>query len=209
MGTKCYLLERTNKVERHLRVYESGDCNRENHSYHNSMFFLDRIEGTFNQEGYIETKEEDWDRNDPRFKMICDHCGGAFISGTKQLFIESLYIDTRNGNLVTIKSAEPGAMWDAWWMSKHCKDSKDNMWVGPEDRKSLMCKLPDGHEWHIDGQASNCTMKNDHIHKCWVRHGTPPNLTVDKNGHTCQAGAGSIQSPKWHGFLTNGILDIH
>jgi hypothetical protein len=31
-------------------------------------------------------------------------------------------------------------------------------------------------------------------------------LTVDKNGDTCAAGAGSILTPAWHGFLRNGEL---
>jgi hypothetical protein len=39
-----------------------------------------------------------------------------------------------------------------------------------------------------------------------VRHGTPPDVTVDKNGLTCNAGGGSIQVPGWHGFLRNGEL---
>lgn len=43
-------------------------------------------------------------------------------------------------------------------------------------------------------------------HKCWVREGVPPRLTVGKNGVTCGAGAGSILTPKWHGFLRDGKL---
>jgi hypothetical protein len=55
-------------------------------------------------------------------------------------------------------------------------------------------------------RASNCTMPNDMLHRCWVRHGNPPMITVDKNGPTCGAGAGSILSGNWHGFLRNGEL---
>ena len=29
---------------------------------------------------------------------------------------------------------------------------------------------------------------------------------VDKNGETCAAGAGSIASAGYHGFLVNGVL---
>jgi hypothetical protein len=39
-----------------------------------------------------------------------------------------------------------------------------------------------------------------------VRHGEAPNITVDKNGVTCGAGAGSIQCGSYHGFLRNGEL---
>lgn len=65
------------------------------------------------------------------------------------------------------------------------------------------------HHWHIDYRASNCTMKDDKDHRCWVRHGTVgEKLTVDKNGKTCAAGAGSffMDNQRWHGFLRNGVL---
>jgi len=59
----------------------------------------------------------------------------------------------------------------------------------------------------IDSRASNCTLPDDNVHKCWVRHGEAPNFTVDKNGATCAAGAGSIQTSNWHGFLRNGVFE--
>lgn len=76
------------------------------------------------------------------------------------------------------------------------------------DGRGLICVCPDGHHWFIDGRASNCTMKDDKVHRCWVRHGKPEDgtLHVDKNGNTCSAGAGSIQTPHWHGFLHHGEL---
>lgn len=66
-----------------------------------------------------------------------------------------------------------------------------------------------GHHWYIDYRASNCTMKEDKVHRCWVRHGTiGERLTVDKAGNTCQAGGGSffMDGQKWHGFLQDGWL---
>jgi hypothetical protein len=65
------------------------------------------------------------------------------------------------------------------------------------------------HHWYIDYRASNCTMKDDKEHRCWVRHGTVgEKVTVDKNGKTCGAGAGSfyMDNQRWHGFLRNGAL---
>jgi hypothetical protein len=78
-----------------------------------------------------------------------------------------------------------------------------------DDRRSLVVKCPDGHDWMIDARASNCTMKDDNLHHCWVRHGRPEdgNLHVDKNGLTCAAGGGSIDTGKWHGHLHNGELN--
>lgn len=67
--------------------------------------------------------------------------------------------------------------------------------------------LPNGHEWNVDSRASNCTMKEDRLHRCWVRHGEPPLVTANKQGgRTCAAGAGSIAVPGYHGFLNNGVL---
>jgi len=99
-----------------------------------------------------------------------------------------------------------GAMWRAIWMPKNW--DWDN-----ESEPHLIVRCPNGpddaaSDWDVDSRASNCTLPNDKTHRCWVRHGTPPNITVDKAGETCQAGAGSIQMPKWHGFLRNGVLDV-
>lgn len=63
-----------------------------------------------------------------------------------------------------------------------------------------------GGRWVIDSRASNCGSPYDYNHRCWIRHGEPPNITVDKNGATCSAGAGSIQCGSYHGFLQNGEL---
>lgn len=113
-----------------------------------------------------------------------------------------------------------GAMWNATWLADH-EDYR-----GP-DGKSI-CVITPGGEWMIDGRASNCNSpcKNcgvaykDHLdndlaghyyedsrpHKCWIRHGIPPNLTVNKVGITCGAGAGSIIRGDYHGYLINGSL---
>lgn len=98
----------------------------------------------------------------------------------------------------------PGAMYFATWY-RHGDNSGlygwdwDNLLSPP-----LLVVTPSGREWNIDSRASNCTMTNDRQHRCWVRHGDPPNVTVDKNGVTCGAGAGSIVSGDYHGFLRNG-----
>jgi hypothetical protein len=69
---------------------------------------------------------------------------------------------------------------------------------------------PEGHRWDTNGRASNCTMKDDGLHRCWVVHGRPElgeKVTVDKVGVTCGAGGGSIDTGRWHGMLTNGVLE--
>ena len=68
----------------------------------------------------------------------------------------------------------------------------------------LMAILPNGDHWNIDSRANNCALPNDRLHRCWVRTGEIPNITVGNDGNTCKAGAGSILSGSYHGFLTNG-----
>lgn len=73
--------------------------------------------------------------------------------------------------------------------------------------RHLHVVLPNGMHWDMDGRASNCTQPDDRAHRCWVRHGDPPNVHVDKHGRTCSAGAGSIQMGTYHGFLHQGRLE--
>ena len=116
--------------------------------------------------------------------------------------MDRIYRRTDTGEEMTLSEATPGAMWYADWMLELGHDE----WVGP-DGHSLVVKCPNGTDWAIDSRASNCTLPNDSKHKCWIRHGTPPNITVDKNGLTCAAGAGSIQAGDYHGFLRAGQFD--
>jgi hypothetical protein len=107
-----------------------------------------------------------------------------------------LYRRAETAETFRLSEAPVGAMWDAtWWPIK-----------GPDGR-TVVVRLPGNHDWVIDGRAANCAMPNDDDHRCWVRHGEPPDLTVDKCGVTCAAGAGSILVPTYHGFLRNGFLE--
>jgi hypothetical protein len=101
------------------------------------------------------------------------------------------------GGLWPLHSAPAGAIWFAPWMEDHCKGF---------DGKCLVVRTPGG-DWMIDSRASNCGLPNDTEHRCWIRHGEAPNITVDKQGKTCSAGAGSIVCGKYHGFLRNGFLE--
>ena len=82
-----------------------------------------------------------------------------------------------------------GAMWDATWKKRKGFDGR-----------AICVLLPGRYFWSIDSRCSNCSKPKDESHRCWIRHGEPPDLTVDKNGDTCSAGAGSIIIPGWHGF---------
>lgn len=122
---------------------------------------------------------------------------------------EFIWSEAKPGALLIEQANEYGAMSDT---------GQDGLYI--------ICKTPGG-DWHIDTRAGNCNMackncgvaQNLHdssgcglfedsaAHRCWVRHGIPPNITVDKNGVSCSAGAGSINfEGKFHGFLRDGVL---
>jgi hypothetical protein len=189
VGTRAY-----------LRLYWGDDCpNCDSHGspgYHNAMVRLGDTEKLDDWSFMGEPRDH---LGDPRWPTKCDHCGKvAPADATRQVFRDHIY-DTPSGKL------EPGCLYWADWYRSHDAGGgcvfHDNC-----DGRHLMATLPNGCQWDIDGRANNCTMKEDRSHRCWVRHGEPPNVTVDKNGATCSAGAGSIQAGDYHGFLTAGIF---
>ena len=107
--------------------------------------------------------------------------------------------DPQPGDVWERSFHEPGAPW-CW---ANCSGA--NTFVILPNRRSFDC----------DMRASNCTMLDDRHHRCWVKHGSAAgrDLHLDKDGLTCQAGAGSILSygveamydrpalPGWHGYL--------
>lgn len=216
-ATPTYWLEPTDTVAVGLRRYAHGDqsgftCQS---GYHSALVFTGEAEARFNSNSERRTLAEppSTPRDDPRWPTHCGRgCGYRFTDDDEwQDWSELIYRRTDTGERVTLReprpdavnapsSAPPGACWDAWWMPQG--------WRGP-DGIALMVRCPNGHDWHVDGRASNCTMPDDNIHKCWVRHGDPREcrVTVDKNGATCAAGAGSIQAgDDYHGFLIDGVF---
>lgn len=198
--TKCFYIEKTGRAKRYARRYhsssdESEKCDKSGYGYHNIMIFIDEIQEETNPEGYIHTTEL------PAGTIFPTHCSCGYEftdKDAKQTFQESLYVNKETGEETTLEAAKPGAMWDGWWYSDMFKGN---------DGRCLIVKLPNGRDWIIDSRASNCTKPEDTTHKCWPRSGTPPNITVGKEfGNTCSAGAGSIMSGDYHGFLRNGYL---
>jgi hypothetical protein len=134
----------------------------------------------------------------------CDapHDYDADDGSWRSLRTHNWYRRADTGEALRLQDAPPGAIWNAEWMMRSGTTTADGRY--------LVCRLPDGHDWAIDSRASNCGRPEDADHDCWCRHGDPPDLTVDKNPEpgrsTCTAGAGSIATPGWHGFLRNGHL---
>jgi hypothetical protein len=211
--TQTFWLEPTSEVARGLRRYASGTDFTCGGGYHSALVYLDRVPVTYRGDGERRhlAPLEPFDRTDPRWPTTCHHCAYEFTeTNTWQDWQELIYRRTSDGQDFVLHStagadvlgapaAPPGATWDAWWMPSAWKN---------RDGRYLMVRLPDGHDWAVDSRASNCGLPLDNEHRCWVRHGDPRecHVTVDKDGPTCSAGAGSIQSPNWHGFLRDGVL---
>lgn len=187
---KCFFLEPTNKYKISYRAYVSSDkckCSNE-YGYHNYSELIEYIEA----DEFPVTKPMEYDET----KINKCSCGYEFKKGdTFQRFVERVYVD-KDGKEYLHREFPVGAMFYSDWLN--------DIFPGPDGR--CLTVITPGGEWNIDGRASNCTMPEDKIHRCWVRHGTPPNITVDKNGNTCRAGAGSIAQKNYHGFLRNGFL---
>lgn len=210
MKIPCFWLEPTDKSQLYLRRFHvsSESCSKSGHGYHNAKIPFGIQPVRKNAEGYhLGYDDLKPAPNDSRWPTHCA-CGYAFTpEDAYQVFNDSIYRRTDTGEEIPRREAPAGALWRAWWLEPHT--------VGP-DGICLMCLTPGG-EWCIDDRASNCTMPDDNVHKCWVRHGDPTDplglktgqpLHVDKNGLTCQAGAGSIQCGNYHGFLHAGHLTL-
>jgi len=201
MGIRCFWLEPTDRQRLYLRRYNGKLPCSESMSYHNAMVEIGESIETFDKEKrrWVDDGRTAKDFiGDPRWPKNCS-CGYVFADTDEwQLFSSHIYRRTDTGEEMTLRDAPDGAMWEAIWYS----DIPG--WCG-DDGRAIICRVPNKHDWHIDGPCSNCTRPNE-PHRCWVRHGEPPNLTVDKNGNTCSAGAGSILTSEWHGYLRNGEL---
>jgi hypothetical protein len=208
MPYKCFLVEGTDSSMLYLRRYCDGPCSQMagEHSYHNAMFLIGEVqelrvpcEHESCPNGHLELpKSCEVTSTDPRWPSQCE-CGVVFGEGvTFQHFTRRLYRNPETGEKWEQAKLPVGAMYFDDWMPR-------TFWWDNFQGQHLHVITPGG-EWNIDSRCSNCTLPNDRTHRCWVRHGAAPNIHVDKNGHTCSAGAGSIVCGKYHGFLHNGFL---
>jgi hypothetical protein len=205
MTVTCFWLEPTDRARVGLRRYVSSSSGKTcplPHGYHDWTVYLGETpipriqEGGRPHWGPVEFAYPG--RDDPRWPAACP-CGYVFEPDDQwQEWDAPLYRRADTGDLTPLREAPDGAMWDAWWMPEWSHRGPDGL--------CLVVKCPGGHDWIIDGRASNCTMPDDNEHRCWVRHGEPPMITVDKDGLTCAAGAGSIQAGNYHGFLRDGAF---
>jgi hypothetical protein len=192
---RCFLIEPTDRVRMSLRRYSAsgglqGECPV--HGYHNASAEIgdDALAAMPKISKYVygAVHGDLWPHDDPRWPTHCA-CGYAFTpSDNWQFNPDTLYRRADTGELMTDRSAPPGALRYAGWLH----DFGGGYQPGP-DGKHLQCKLPDGRWWVIDGPASNAP--RDQVG--WTRTGTVPDVTARP----------SIQTPGYHGFLTDGWLE--
>lgn len=213
MATRCFWLEPTDTVRRWLRRYTSNHSGKWTcaDGWHEAFLLFgdapaiweDSEFGTRKRRVVRNTESDRPIDDDMRWPVKCDKCDFRFAPNeVRQFFYALLYKRADTGEVLPLRDAPPGAMWDAWWLH----DLRGGYLPGnTPDGRVIMVKCPNGHDWCIDSRASNCTLPNDNDHHCWIRHGEPPDLVVDKSGGpTCSAGAGSIMAGDYHGFLGIG-----
>jgi hypothetical protein len=233
---KVFWIEPVAKYRHEIRRFAHSDVQCPAKPYgmscHDARVPLGDVESAESLSGYNAAADgtDSWKsdhitRADVRWPSHCA-CGYAFADDDAwQVNYEPLYEakgGPHDGALFTLRDAPPGAMWDATWLH-------DVEWAVGPDGIALHVQLPNGIPWNVDHEASNCTrtqwlpgtyvgedgierhaekMWKGRTHYCWIRHGDPRTgeIHVDKNGDTCAAGAGSILSGSYHGFLHNGYL---
>lgn len=214
MPYRVFWLDDTDKVILQLRRYTKHDekpCGRSPFGHRASVDLDGEHDALYSDAdekimAYIDPTPyrelEDWPKQ-------CEDCDYVFTTDDEwHVAQESVYVRRDTGERMTLRHAPIGAMWDAKWMGE---------WRRGPDGICLTVRTPGG-DWDVDGRAHNCGNKDEKWsdpghHYCWVRHGDPRNdpssVHVDKNGHTCNAGAGSIALGNWHGFLHRGMLDVN
>lgn len=145
-----------------------------------------------------------------RLVKVIDHRIMVHFKGGKESIEFKRSIDGKY-NVDEISKAHPDWIGCGSWPVYDTEDGElhpgDMFWhYNYKGVDHLHLVLPNGIHWDIDSRASNCTLPEDNEHKCWVRHGEPPEITVDKKGLTCSAGAGSIQAGDFHGYLIRGYI---
>lgn len=140
--------------------------------------------------------------DDVKFPTVCDACKKPFKEDARQMISrDRAYVGPVGERRRFQEWLDiPGTMFDYFHMRGHSK-------YGGPDGLILAVICPCKTFWVIDGPCNNCTLPDDTEHRCWPRKGEPPNITVGKPYYkTCSAGAGSILTPHWHGFLRDGYL---
>jgi len=185
---RCFMLEPIGRAKRGLRRFSLRDdapCSI--HGYHTAVVMIEDGPCTRDDNGYLPLGDS-WPHDDPRWPTHCA-CGYAFTADDRwQLYVEELYRRADTGEEYTLQllgndgAAPAGAMWYAPWFGE--------LWQGP-DGKTLMVRLPSGHDWCVDGPSASDGY--------WTRTGTVPNITA-------MPSIWDKRPNGYHGWLQDGVL---
>jgi hypothetical protein len=139
------------------------------------------------------------DHPDAAWPDRCDACAMPSPPDASRSIERRRLYDTVTGE------PEPGDLYWADWFGCDERGGRCVHGWSNCDGVHLLAVLPSSALFDLDGRAANCNQPHDTIHRCWVRHGQPPDITVDKRGLTCGAGGGSIFAHDFHGYLRDGV----
>lgn len=226
----CIFLTPNGKAAVSLRRYASGTkCPTSGLGYHNVAVNIGTEDAP--PEGRSHA-DDDHPRDDARWPARCS-CGYEFgPHDAWQRNVHLLYKRSDGGEPVTLRDAPVGSMWFATWFRgspEYTGPDGETLtvrlpgghdWIVDSrasncDSPCALCGKP--YHAHLHGQCRELEpgetfdrerhyYRDARPHRCWVRHGVPPDIHVDKNGVTCGAGGGSIAYPGFHGFLHNGYI---
>jgi hypothetical protein len=171
--------------------------------WHQAMTKVSEEAADVNDEGVLHSYRGTFTDTDPRWPSTCEAgCGYEFTDDDRrQVWQDRIYHRPDTGEQWPSRELPPGSMHHSPWLGRVYPN------IERPDDIVLQVKLPNGRDWCVDSQASNCTRPGER-HACWVRTGDPRTgqVTVGKGGNTCSAGAGSIAAGDYHGFLHAGVL---
>jgi hypothetical protein len=225
MAWKCSYMKPLNTLRVALRKATASNvgekCPDTGHG-HSARNFVESVEFPFDDnewQQFIDPSDEDsplwsiktaWHAQAEAWPTHCS-CGYEFKPNDyKSVEFNRWYQRDGDDTLYVIGEMPIGAIFNSMWNLRYNREEgPKSYWTG-EDGMCLSVVCPGG-VWCIDSRASNCDMREDDIHRCWVRTGVPPELHVGKDGNTCGAGAGSIWirmgSPdSYHWFIHHGQL---
>jgi len=184
--------------------------------YHDSKTFLRRVEGIA-----AEGTEPDSSDSVPAeaWPTACAFCGEAAPEhAVRHVSVSTVYRGTVDGEERVGLQGKPGsrfglrpgdAFWATWFHSHGEEVGCHAGWTNcADERGHLHLVLPDGHHFDCSSRAKNCSRPKDKKHRCWSVEGTPEggDLSLGKGGDTCKAGAGSVDTGTWHGFVRDGLM---
>lgn len=223
---RCFLVEENGQVLVSLRrfTFSTGSlCEKAPYGGHEASVQIGEHPRVLDADGYLPMLETD--HNDPRWPKTCMYCDYVFQiedewqTNQRQTYAPAPGNDGPEGVewKWTQHELPAGAMFfPSWFQSTDETPNPLPGYLSPTEGSVLLVVCPawaddtGTAEWIVDSYASNCDRKGE-VHHCWCRHGQAPWITVDKNGDTCSAGAGSIwvnmsSGRGWHGFLRDGWL---